>query len=139
MKTVELPLFDGYVFCQADLNDRLPVLVTPGVLHFVGVGKTPVAVEPHEITAIRSVVSSGAVARPLPFLREGERVRIDDGPLRDMEGLLVKAGDVDEVVISVTLLQRSVAVKIDRGWITPLRDWTRPSTNPGPKSARSGR
>src|SRR3954468_16827711 len=54
-KEVELPLFDGYVFCQTDLNDRLPVLVTPGVMHIVGVGTTPVPIEQHEMDAIRTI------------------------------------------------------------------------------------
>src|SRR5258708_5979103 len=41
---VHTPLFDGYVFCHIDPASRLPILVTPGVLHFVGIGKTPVPV-----------------------------------------------------------------------------------------------
>src|ERR1700680_3289427 len=42
-KVVELPLFPGYVFCRFDVHDRLPVLITPGVISVVGRGKNPVA------------------------------------------------------------------------------------------------
>src|SRR5579871_262964 len=82
VKELELPLFDGYVFCQMDVSTRLPVLVIPGVIQFVGVGKTPVAVESHEIEAIQGVVGANGTVRPWPFLREGDRVRVDEGPLR---------------------------------------------------------
>ncbi len=106
----------------------MPVLVTPGVLHFVGIGKTPVAVEQSEIEALQKVIQFGSVVRPWPFLREGDRVRVDDGPLRNTEGILLRGGDEDEVVISVSLLQRSVSVKVDRGWLTPIRSWMRKPT-----------
>jgi transcription antitermination factor NusG len=125
-KEIELPLFDGYVFCQTDVNDRLPVLVTPGVIHLVGIGKTPVPIEEPEMDAIRTSVSSGSAVRPWPFLQEGERVRIDDGPLRSVEGILMRGDDSDQVVISITLLQRSIAVQVDRAWLTPMRAWMRP-------------
>ena len=69
--------------------------------------------------------SPSSVVRPWPFLKEGERVRVDDGPLRNTEGILLRGGDSDQVVVSVTLLQRSVAVKVDRAWITPIRSWMR--------------
>jgi transcription antitermination factor NusG len=136
VKELELPLFDGYVFCQADLNQRMPVLTTPGVIHFVGIGKTPQAVEDHEVEAIQQIVAAGSVARPWPFLREGDRIRIDDGPLRNVEGILIRAGDMDQVVVSVTLLQRSVAVQVDRAWLTPIRVWMRQPASRPPKYLR---
>ena len=124
-KDVHMPLFDGYVFCQLDPSERMPVLVTPGVLQFVGIGKTPVAVEPSEMEALQKLIQFGSVVRPWPFLKEGDRVRVDDGPLRNTEGILLRGGDGDQVVVSVTLLQRSVAVKVDRAWLTPIRPWLR--------------
>jgi len=127
-KEVHVPLFDGYVFCQLDPSVRMPVLVTPGVLHFVGIGKTPVAVEPAEMEALQKVIQSGSVVRPWPFLKEGDRVRVDDGPLRNTEGILLRGGEGDHVVVSVTLLHRSIAVKVDRSWLTPIRPWLRKPT-----------
>jgi transcription antitermination factor NusG len=124
-KEVHVPLFDGYVFCQLDPAERMPILVTPGVLHFVGIGKTPVAVEPDEIATLQKMAQFGSLVRPWPFLQEGDRVRVDDGPLRNTEGILLQGGDGDHVVVSVTLLQRSVAVKVDRAWLTPIRSWIR--------------
>ena len=91
-KEVHVPLFDGYVFCQIDPSVRMPVLVTPGVLHFVGIGKTPVPIEPAEMEALQKVIQFGSVVRPWPFLQEGDRVRVDDGPLRNTEGILLRGG-----------------------------------------------
>jgi len=125
VKKMQAPLFDGYVFCQLDVTERLPVLTTPGVLHFVGVGKSPVPIDPAEILSIQTAVQSGSLMRPWPFLREGERVRISDGPLRNVEGILLHANRDDLVVLSVSLLQRSIAVNIDRRWIMPIRPWLR--------------
>ena len=126
-KELEKPMFDGYVFCHVNLEERLPVLVTPGVLQFVGVGRTPVPVEDGEMEAIRAVVDSGAVARPWAFLKEGDRVRIEAGPLRNVEGILVRQNERDHVVVSITLLQRSMAVQVDRNWLSPIRSWNRTS------------
>ena len=122
---VQTPLFDGYVFCHIDPASRLPILVTPGVIHFVGIGKTPLPVDDGEIAAIQPVIQSGSVVRSWPCLREGDRVRIDDGPLRNVEGILLRDGETDQVVISVTLLQRSMAVTVNRTWLTPIRPWLR--------------
>src|SRR6185369_17192015 len=59
VKELELPLFDGYVFCKLNLLYRMPALTIPGVIQFVGVGKTPVPIEESEINALQTVVNSG--------------------------------------------------------------------------------
>ena len=120
LKLVDFPLFPGYVFCRLDPQYRLPLLTIPGVLHFVGIGKTPVAIEDEEIVAIQSAVKSGLAAEPWPFLEAGQRVRLEDGPLAGLEGFLVEVRKQCRVVVSVTLLKRSVAVEIDREWVAPL-------------------
>jgi transcription antitermination factor NusG len=117
IKDLELPLFPGYVFCRFDAEQRLPILVTPGVHHIVGIGKIPLPVEEAEIAAIQSIVRTGLPTEPWPFLQVRQRVRIDSGPL---EGLLLAVKKPYRLVVSVTLLQRSVAVEIDSVWVTPL-------------------
>jgi transcription antitermination factor NusG len=133
-KELELPLFDGYVFCQVNPDARLPVLITPGVMHFVGVGKIPVAIDSLEMEAIERTVRSGLVAKPWSFMKTGDRVRVDEGPLRNLEGILVRTEDDDHVVISVTLLQRSMAIQMERAWLTPVRPWMRDSFDRSPRA-----
>jgi transcription antitermination factor NusG len=95
----------------------LPVLMTPGVIQIVGVGKTPMPVGEEEIAAIQRVGKSGLSTMPWPYLGVGHVARIDDGPLRGMTGIVIKIKSGWKLVLSVNLLQRSVAVEIDRSWI----------------------
>src|SRR5690349_10579423 len=70
---VERPLFPGYLFCRFDLQQRLPILTTPGVIGIVSAGRTPIPVDDSEITAIQSVVHNRIHAEPVKFLGEGCR------------------------------------------------------------------
>jgi transcription antitermination factor NusG len=117
MKEVEVPLFPGYFFCRMDPHNRLPVLMTPGVIQIVGVGKTPIPVEEEEIAAIQRVGKSGLPTMPWPYLEVGNVVRIEEGPLRGLTGIVLKIKSGVKLVLSVSLLQRSMAVEIERGWI----------------------
>jgi len=122
MKVVEAPLFPGYMFCRFDVRDRLPVLSTPGMISIVGAGAKPIPVDEEEIAAVRQIVRAGLATQTWPFLRAGARVRVHSGPLRGLEGILVNTDKIDRLVVSVTLLQRSVAVEIDRQWASPCGD-----------------
>jgi transcription antitermination factor NusG len=119
-KVVESPLFPGYVFCRFNVQNRLPVLITPGVISVVGTGKTPIAVHEAEIRSIQAAIASGVQMEPWPYVEIGERVRIKDDVLDGMEGILTGFKGSHRVVISVTLLRRSVALEIDRSRIAPL-------------------
>lgn len=122
IKELELPMFPGYLFCRFDVQKRLPVIVTPGIVQVVGIGKDPIPVEDAEIAAIQSVVGSRLNAQPWPYLQVGRRVRIECGPLRGVEGILIAVKKAHRLVISVTLLQRSVAVEVDEDWATAVDD-----------------
>jgi transcription antitermination factor NusG len=120
VKSIEAPLFPGYVFCRMDIRRRLPVLQIPGVVGFVGNGREPLPVEDNEIAGLQAISKAGVLAAPWPFLQAGQRVRIERGSLRDVEGLLIEVKNQHRLVISITLLQRSVAVELDRDCIVPV-------------------
>jgi len=119
-KIVAACLFPGYVFCRFGYNRRLDVLNLPSVHSIVGFGDTPTPVPESEIEAIRTILASGHPAGPWPFLRAGQTVRIGSGSLAGVEGILVREKDALRVVVRVELLQRAVAVEIDREMIEPL-------------------
>jgi len=119
-KLLELPLFPGYVFCRLDPRCRLPLLTIPGALHFVGIGKVPVPIEDSEIAAIQAAVRSGLTVEPWSYLEVGQSVRLEEGPLAGLEGILVEVRKQHRIVVSVTLLKRSMAVEIEREWATAL-------------------
>lgn len=120
VKLIDLPLFPGYLFCRLDLNRRLPLLTAPGFLHLVGKGKTPEPVDEREILAIQSVMRSGLPASPWPSIVVGQKVRLECGPLRGVEGVIAKISGQHRIHVNVTLLQRSVFVQVDTGWIRTL-------------------
>jgi transcription antitermination factor NusG len=111
-------VFPGYLFCRLSEPDRLTVLQSPGVLQIVGNGPTPIPVAVSEIESIRVLVAAKANLTPWPYLTEGQAVRIEVGPLAGVEGLVVRSEHGNpRVVVSVTLLQRSVATEVERGWL----------------------
>ena len=120
IKNVELPLFPGYVFARFDVCKRLPVLTVPGVMHIVGIGKAPEPVDDAELNAIQRFVASGLPVEPWPFLRAGEAVRVERGSLSGLEGILLEIKNSYRLVVSLSLLQRSVAVEIDRDCVAPM-------------------
>ncbi len=120
IKEVHLPLFPGYLFCRFDINRRLPILVTPGVIHVVGIGQTPYPVAEDEISALKAIVLSGLQAEPRSYLNIGERVRIEIGPLAGVEGILTSLKGSSRLIVSVSLLQRSVSVEISESWVVPV-------------------
>ena len=138
VKRLEAPLFPGYVFCRFDVQKRLPILVTPGVHFIVGLGKIPFPIDNSEIAALQSIVKSGLAAEPWPFLKIGQRVRIGHGSLEGIEGILLKPKSSYRLVVSVTLLQRSVAVEVDRDWVVPVSSHTQHSS-PAPSYSLASR
>lgn len=120
LKQLNAPLFPGYVFCQFDALNRLPILVTPGVIAVVSRGRVPLPVDDAEIAAIQTVVTSGLPAEPWPYLEIGQKVRIESDALSGLEGILIKFKGNHRIVVSVSLLRRSVALEIDRCCVSPL-------------------
>jgi transcription antitermination factor NusG len=119
-KEIDVPLFAGYIFCRFDPMQRLPIVQSPGVLMVVGFGKQLAAVDDGEIASLQALIQSRFGVQPWPFLKAGRKVAISAGPLRGVEGIVVEAGDACRLVVSITLLQRSVSVEIERGWVQPL-------------------
>ena len=125
VKSLSLPLFPGYVFSRFDVHARLPILITPGVNQVVGAGKTPITVDESELSAIRRVIESGVAAQPWPFLKVGETIRIETGPMEGLTGIVTRIKSAYRLVVSVSLLMRSVAVELDSQWIQPVHAFKR--------------
>jgi transcription antitermination factor NusG len=116
-KRVEIPLFPGYVFVQiiASNERRVQVLRIPGVVRLVGSepGGTPIPDD--QIEFVRTVVDRKLPWTCHPFLKAGQRVRVRGGALDGVEGIFVKRGGLDTLVISVHAIQRSLALSV-RGY-----------------------
>jgi transcription antitermination factor NusG len=117
-KDVYFPLFPGYIFSRFDFACRVPLLCIPGVIHIVGNGNIPIAIREHELRAIARFLDSGLPVTPWPYLQIGQRVMVRHGSLTGIDGILLKLKGQSRLVVSITLLQRSVAVEIERDWVT---------------------
>src|SRR6202140_1146377 len=119
-KEMQQALFPGYVFCRFDYENRHPVVMTAGVTQVVGTGKVAIPIADSEIEALQVAVSSGVPAQPWPYLRTGEYVQVNYGHLAGLEGILVNFKGNHRVVLSVTLLQRSLALEVDLSWVSAV-------------------
>jgi transcription antitermination factor NusG len=113
VKTIEVPLFGGYIFGHFALQDKLQILQTIGVVRLVSLNGMPAPIPDEQIAAVRALVEHQLSYDPYPYLKEGMRVRVKRGPLTGAEGILVEKRRHYRFIISVDLIQKSVAVDID--------------------------
>ena len=118
---LQLPLFPGYVFVHMALQNRLQVLQVPGVAWLVSFAGKPVAVPEEEFTKIRTFLIHGLRAEPHPYLKTGRRVRVCSGPFEGMEGIILRRKNRSRLVISLELIQRSMAVDLEEADLLALQ------------------
>ncbi len=122
-KRIHLPLFPGYLFVRAemDAHTHLEILKTDSVVRILCHGDKPAPIPDEQIHAIQVLIKNGIAVTPYPYLREGMRVRVVNGPLSGVEGILVKTKpDKQRLLLSVDLIQESVSVEIDESDVEPI-------------------
>ena len=122
-KKIQKALFSGYLFVYEALNPYrgLEILKTPGVVRILGNAQGPLSIPEIQIESIKKILSGESAVFPFPYLKEGQLVRVVDGPLKGCEGFLLKIKEEKErLIISIDLLQRSVAVEIDGPSVEPV-------------------
>jgi transcription antitermination factor NusG len=116
VREIDTPLFPHYVFCRFPFRERVPVLRVPGVYEILSL-----AIPDEEIAGLQTAAASGRSCRPWPYLKSGNHVTIERGPLRNLVGIVVEEKGRWRLVLSVQMLQRSVAVEVDREDVAPLK------------------
>ncbi len=119
---VNIPLFPGYLFVHINpLTDSLlPILKVPGVVGIVKNQTGPLPVPDQEINDIRRVLAQGIQCSPHPFLKMGDRVQITRGALAGLVGTLVRVNTESRLVISIEMIQRSIAVTVALKDVEPI-------------------
>jgi transcription antitermination factor NusG len=122
-KVVEVAVFPGYLFVHfADSSaSRLAVSRIDGVVRILGSGEKIEAVTDAEIENLRFLLNSSAQCMAHPLLREGNWVRVKRGALKNLEGLLVRVKNQTRLVLSITLLSRSISTEVDAGDVEYVR------------------
>lgn len=124
-----LPLFPSYIFVHVALRERLCVLEVPGVVRLVGFGDHAAPLPAGEIEVLRNGLSGELNAQPHPYLTAGRRVRITNGPLAGMEGILMRKKSNFRLILSINLIMRSIVVDVDVADIRPLDTVKGPQKN----------
>ena len=114
-RAVEIPMFSCYAFVRLvqTSEERLKVLRTPGVLGFVGNERHGTPIPNEQIESLRKAIAEKAPCLPHPFITVGKRVRICGGSLHGVEGILMRQGKDQSLVVSVDLLQRSISIRVE--------------------------
>lgn len=120
IKLANVALYPGYVFCRFNSADALPILTTPTVKYVVGNGRIFEPIPDQDIHNIQILLLSCRSARPWSYLKEGQMARIEKGPLTGLEGFFVRDSGRGQLILSVHMLRRSVAVKVDGDIVRPL-------------------
>ena len=121
VRTVEMPLFPGYIFARFVPDDQYVVRRCAGIADIVGVAGQPYPIPDEEMESIQILLRSGVDVQKAPFLHIGERVRVRWGPLAGVVGVLERIKSQCRLLISVDFLQRSVAVEVDSALVEPVR------------------
>lgn len=121
-KELTRPLFMGYIFCRLSGKLQAPIMSSPGIIRIVGSRSDAAKIENHEIESLQRVIANRVSARPCSFLNVGDRVRILDGSLAGIEGILVRHKTRDRLVLSVTLVQRSIEIELQDVQLQALKN-----------------
>jgi len=114
-KEIDFPLFPGYVFVRFPnaSHTRLLVFQARGVIGFVGPNNKATAIPAQQIDAVRSLMDARVDIRPHPYLNVGQRIRIQNGALQGLEGVLVRVASDQSLIVSVDLIHKSVAIRLE--------------------------
>ena len=121
IRTVEKPIFPGYIFGRFEAADRLQILRGAGVAGIVGHAGLGYPITDDEMNSVLALLRSGSEVFGTPFLPVGARVRVRAGPLAGAMGVLQQIRSGYRLVVSLEFLQRSVAVELDSAMVEPMR------------------
>ena len=116
-KTIERPLFPGYLFAHFEPEDCGRVQAIKGVAHVLGDGIDPIAVPDEQIEAVRTLLASPFELTPMSLIQVGKRVVIEHGALRGIEGWVVEIKKRCQVVVAIDLLRKGVGLQVDAQWL----------------------
>jgi transcription antitermination factor NusG len=111
--TLQSPLFPSYLFTRIRLSDRRNIVSIPSVIRMVSFNGVPAVLSDHEVESVRRCIASGVSLEPHPYLVAGERVRVRAGSFEGLEGFVTFRKNGGKLVISIGMIQQSVAIEID--------------------------
>ena len=111
-KTLEAPIFPGYIFVQPEIGLYQELNYIRGSCGLVAFNNRPAVIQDREIERIRRVAFSGKRLETHPELIIGEKVVILSGPLKGLDGELVRIKNHHRLIINANILGQSVSLEI---------------------------
>jgi transcription antitermination factor NusG len=109
---VSMPLFPGYVFAKTKQIDCSRLVQVPSVASIVSSRGIPLSMPAHEINVLRTSIAMLAI-EPHPFVHVGAHVRVKNGPLTGLEGILIQKKAGYRFLLRMSLLIQAAAVEVD--------------------------
>ena len=116
-KKIQEPLFRGYIFIKTDLQNKSSVLMTDGVVRFVGLNNKPSSIPDLQIDWLRLIVAESLEMRLERYINIGERVRVIAGPLIGVAGIVIRMHRISRVVVSITAIEQSVSIQVPADYL----------------------
>jgi len=117
-KWVEFPIFKSYLFVFINLNNFIPVLQTPGIVKVVRFGEKIATLSEKSIEHIRLMTEGGYNPTPTDYFIKGEPVFVKEGPLKGLEGEVIRLDGNDRLILRIDIIQHSISVKINRAFLS---------------------
>ena len=118
-KWVEFPLFRSYIFVKVKVNETLFVLKTPNVVKAVRFGTEIAVVKEEIIKTIKQMLDGGYTPKPVNYFLKGDKVVVNQGPLKDIKGEVIQINNEKHLLIRVDAINQALAVLINRGILEP--------------------
>ena len=123
---VEFPLFRSYVFAKIELKNSIYILQTMGVHHIIKF-QGNISIIPDEIIQnIKSMIDGGFTVEQVEYFVKGDEVIVVDGPLKGMDGIVVKIKNENKLVLKIEAIQQAIAVQIHPGYLKPKKKHVNP-------------
>ena len=123
---VEFPLFRSYVFAKIELKNSLYILETMGVHHIIKFQGNISTIPDEIIQNIKSMIDGDFTIEQIEYFVKGDEVKVVDGPLKGMEGIVVKIKNENKLVLKVAAIQQAIAVQIPPGYLKPMKKYVNP-------------
>lgn len=117
-KTVDFPLFSGYLFTKIPLTDKNIVLDIKGAVCLVG-NPQPVAIPDEQIESVKIFMNNNIAFDPYPELQKGTEITVKNGPLKGVSGVLVEKKTSYRLVVNLAIINQSISTEIDVADIEP--------------------
>ena len=117
-KWVEYPLFKSYLFIKIEPKDSIFALKTPGIVRMIKFGNSPSPIPNQIILSLKLMLEGGYNPQPTDYFLKGDPVIIKDGPLKGLEGEIIKVHNEERFIIHVHTIKHSISIKIDRAYLS---------------------